>query len=149
MTGTAPAKARWWPRKPPKLPGEDSAAYTNRLIGCTADGTPAPGDYPYDHPRNRQCSIGFHDECSENRLPELATDAELRASDRSCHCPHHTTIGRLELRVDVLEEGLVAAWSLAGEVARQSARAEFVKDEVGEIVKARPEYAEWYLARPA
>ena len=52
------------------------AQYTNRLTG--ADGT---GRRPYDHVRFRQCSIGYHGECSQrgNPLPEC---------ECPCHDPH-------------------------------------------------------------
>ena len=56
---------------PPALPGEDAGQYTDRLTG--ADGT---GRRPYDHKRNRQCSIGYHGECSD---PQGET----------CECPCH------------------------------------------------------------
>jgi len=133
MTADTAAKARWFPRQPPAYDGEDDDAYTNRLTG--ADG----GGGPYDHARNRQCSIGWHDECSENNLPELAADAELRASTRHCHCPHHTTPGRLEVQVDDLEEALVAAWSLVR--AWDSATGRNVSQKVAEIIRRRPECA--------
>lgn len=68
-------RARWYPDMPPALPGEDDDAYTDRLTG--ADRT---GRVPYDHRRNRQCSIGWHEECSENGVP---------AESRRCQCPHH------------------------------------------------------------
>jgi hypothetical protein len=72
MTDPATAeRGRWYPDVPPALDGEDGAAYTGRLTG--ADKT---GRVPYDHPRNRQCSIGYHGEC---------TDPAAEA----CKCPHH------------------------------------------------------------
>ena len=64
---------RYYPDKPPALPGETPDQYTDRLTG--ADRT---NRRPYDHPRNRQCSIGYHDECSD-------PDGER------CKCPCHTT----------------------------------------------------------
>lgn len=66
-----PGRAAWYPAPPPGLEGEDGDAYTDRLTG--ADGT---GRVPYDHPRNRQCSIGWHSECSDPDGTE-------------CKCPHH------------------------------------------------------------
>jgi len=69
-------RGRWYPEMPPALPGETADQYTDRLIG--ADGTDRR---PYDHPRNRQCSIGWHDECSD-------PDGER------CKCPCHTPEGR-------------------------------------------------------
>jgi hypothetical protein len=65
---TAIDKGRWYPAPAPALDGETDDAYTDRLTG--ADGT---GRSPYDHPRNRQCSIGWHSECSV----------------QGCECPHH------------------------------------------------------------
>ena len=73
MTETV-VKGRWYPEMPPMLDGETSAQYTDRLTG--ADKTDRR---PYDHRRYRQCSIGWHDECSAN-----GTD------DTGCECPHHT-----------------------------------------------------------
>jgi hypothetical protein len=64
-------RAEWYPDMPPALDGETDAQYTDRLTG--ADGT---GRRPYDHSRNRQCSIGWHDECSD---PAGVT----------CECPCH------------------------------------------------------------
>jgi hypothetical protein len=55
---------------PPLLTGETLDEYTNRLTG--ADGT---GRRPYKH-RNRQCSIGWHGECSD-------------PSGERCECPCH------------------------------------------------------------
>lgn len=64
-----------YPDVPPVLPGEDAGQYTDRLTG--ADGT---GRRPYDHDRNRQCSIGYHNECSERH--------EMIVSG-GCQCPCH------------------------------------------------------------
>jgi hypothetical protein len=69
-------RARHFPEMPPKLDGEDAGQYTDRLTG--ADGT---GRVPYDHPRNRQCSIGFHEECSD-------------PAGKHCKCPCHIAAGR-------------------------------------------------------
>lgn len=66
-------RGRYYPDMPPFLDGEGSDQYTNRLTG--ADRTDRR---PYDHHRNRQCSIGWHDQCSD---PD---------GDR-CKCPCHTT----------------------------------------------------------
>ena len=67
---------RYYPDMPPRLPGETPDQYTDRLTG--ADRTDRR---PYDHRRNRQCSIGWHDECSDRDNP----------ADRTCECPCHTT----------------------------------------------------------
>lgn len=61
---------RWYPKQPPALPGESHEAYTNRLLGIG-------GTRPYDHLRNRQCSIGYHLECSDWQ------------NTGQCQCPHH------------------------------------------------------------
>lgn len=130
---TTVERARHWPQMPPALPGETDDAYTDRLTG--ADGT---GRVPYDHPRNRQCSIGWHSECSDP------------AGER-CKCPCHTETGKLEQRVHELEEALVAAWSLAT-AARTGTRAANIEASLGPDVDAIterwPELAEWYLSEP-
>lgn len=61
----------FFPDMPPMLEGESPTEYTNRLTG--ADHT---GRVPYAERRNRQCSIGYHDECSDP-LGEV------------CKCPCH------------------------------------------------------------
>ena len=63
---------RWYPQMPPKLDGETAEAYTNRLTG--ADGT---NRRPCNHRRGRQCSIGYHNECSD------------RTNSGQCECPCH------------------------------------------------------------
>lgn len=68
-------RGRWFPEMPPSLPGETADDYTNRLTG--ADHLDMR---PYDHIRNRQCSIGYHDECSERSTP---------FERRKCQCPCH------------------------------------------------------------
>ena len=62
---------RYYPEMPPALSGESDDAYTDRLTG--ADRT---NRVPYDHSRNRQCSIGYHNECSD-------------PSGLKCKCPCH------------------------------------------------------------
>lgn len=64
---------RYFPEMPPMLDGETAEQYTDRLTG--ADGT---ARVPYDHRRYRQCSLGYHDECSDP------------AGD-ICECPCHRT----------------------------------------------------------
>jgi hypothetical protein len=59
------------PLMPPPLPSESDAEYTDRLTG--ADGTDR---VPYKERRFRQCSIGYHDECSDPQGAE-------------CQCPCH------------------------------------------------------------
>lgn len=62
---------RFYPEMPPMLEGESLIAYTDRLTG--ADKT---GRVPYGHRRFRQCSIGYHEECSDPDGSE-------------CECPCH------------------------------------------------------------
>lgn len=66
------SRGRHYPEMAPLLPGETIEQYTDRLTG--ADGT---GRVPYDHRRRRQCSIGYHDECSDPQ-------------GKDCKCPCHT-----------------------------------------------------------
>lgn len=68
---TTTTVARWYPNQPPKLPGETADDYTNRLLGAGGH------TYPYDHRRGRQCSIGYHEECSD------------RLNSGECGCPCH------------------------------------------------------------
>lgn len=65
-------KAAWYPEMPPRRPDETTDQCTNRLTG--ADRT---NRVPYDHRRGRQCSIGYHHECSD------------RDNTGSCECPCH------------------------------------------------------------
>lgn len=60
-----------YPEMPPSLSGETDAQYTDRLTG--ADKTDR---VPYDHTRYRQCSIGWHQSCSD-------------PNGHSCECPCH------------------------------------------------------------
>lgn len=89
---SATIKARHYPDMPPALDGETDDQYTNRLTG--ADGT---GRSPYDHTRNRQCSIGWHTECSD---PAGAT----------CECPCHPI--RVALEADGYSDPLPMPGSL-------------------------------------
>lgn len=73
------ARAEHYPEMPPMLDGETAAQYTDRLTG--ADRTDRR---PYDHPRNRQCSIGYHGECTD-------------PSGERCKCPCHRA-GMLEAK---------------------------------------------------
>lgn len=86
MTTATTERGRWYPDMPPMLPGESADKYTNRLAG--ADRT---GRVPYDHHRNRQCSIGWHEECSD------------RDHSGQCQCPHHEVMRNAER--------LVAEWN--------------------------------------
>lgn len=53
-------KGPWAGTMPPILHGESMEQYTDRLTGARG-----PERMPYDHRRFRQCSIGFHTECSD------------------------------------------------------------------------------------
>ena len=66
-------KARWYPSPAPGLDGESADAYTDRLTGALGAEL-----RPYDHARNRQCSIGYHMECSR-----------WRDEAPGCECPCH------------------------------------------------------------
>jgi len=109
----APAEVqrdRWYPSPAPSPANENRDAYTNRLTG--ADKT---NREPYDHRRNRQCSIGYHTECSE------------RNSFRgSCECPCHADYRNSELQEPlssaVLEEAsqaLASVYDLPVETGRR------------------------------
>lgn len=90
-------KGSWFPHLPPDLPGESDDAFTDRLTGAAAvkylrehgadmdrlafedvlmAQLPPEVTIPYDHTRRRQCSINWHDECSDP------------AGER-CQCPCH------------------------------------------------------------
>lgn len=56
---------------PTPAEGEDVPEYTDWCTG--ADGT---RKQPYQRPRNRQCSIGYHGECSDPK-------------GENCGCPCH------------------------------------------------------------
>lgn len=72
MTSETIQVGRYYPDMPPALDGEGPTEYTDRLTG--ADQT---GRRPYDHGRFRQCSLGWHDQCSDPGGDE-------------CECPCHT-----------------------------------------------------------
>lgn len=90
-------KGSWFPYGPPALKGEGIEAFTDRCTGAAAAKylrehgadmgrltfadilaaqVPPHVMIPYDHTRNRQCSIGYHNECSDPR-------------GESCECPCH------------------------------------------------------------
>jgi hypothetical protein len=138
-TETLIERGRWFPQMPPHLDGETSDAYTNRLTG--ADRT---NRIPYDHDRNRQCSIGWHGECSDPR-------------GVACQCPCHTAEGKLEARVWELEESVVVLWAIAsGRLPEPGTKRPGwdkrilagESETVAEITSRRPSLAEWYI-RPA
>jgi hypothetical protein len=72
MTTVEVVKGRWYPRGAPALPGEIDETWTDRMLGAQGEDR-----RPYDHSRNRQCSIKFHDECSD------------RDHSGQCECPCH------------------------------------------------------------
>jgi hypothetical protein len=67
-------RGRYYPEMPPAFPGETDDEYTDRLTG--ADQTDRR---PYDHKRFRQCSIGYHKECTD-------------PSGEYCKCPCHEAV---------------------------------------------------------
>lgn len=101
-------KGRWYPDMPPGLPGETDEQYTDRLTG--ADGTDRR---PYDHTRFRQCSIGYHGECSR-----------LRTGDEGCQCPCHD---------ETVEDAEESGTALERAVAELTKKAWF-EDAHGEVV---------------
>jgi hypothetical protein len=132
-----PDQARWFPQPPPMLPGENADAYTNRLTGASQ-----ATRVPYDHPRNRQCSLGWHHECSD-----------LYAPGGTCQCPCHTPLGAAELRAWELEESVVALYAHAtGKLAPAPLGLTWPgilageRDTVTGIINRRPQLAEWYLS---
>ena len=90
MTATV-EQDRWYPSPPPSLDAEDDDAYTDRLTG--ADRT---GRSPYDHYRNRQCSIGYHSECSD-------------PAGGTCKCPCHRSGTMTEEQMAALSPATKAA----------------------------------------
>jgi hypothetical protein len=66
-------RGRWYPKMPPMLDGETPGKYTDRLTGADK-----MDRRPFDHERNRQCSIGYHEECSD-------------PDGLDCQCPCHYT----------------------------------------------------------
>jgi hypothetical protein len=77
VSDTQTVIGRWYPNQPPALPGETDDAYTIRLLGG------GPGPRPYDHSRRRQCSIGWHSECSDR-----SNSGAINKMD-GCGCPCH------------------------------------------------------------
>ena len=112
------------PPMPPMLEGETDEEYTNRLTG--ADGT---GRSPYAERRFRECSLGYHDNCSD---PE----------GEECECPCHQfpRLRRQALDAEAGMSGLLKVWLVTAE------------DECGdgvEVVRAfaTKELAEQYIER--
>lgn len=70
-------KGKWYPAPPPALPDESDVDYTNRVLGLQGN------ECPYDHARNRRCSIGYHRECSDRHA---GTGADYSGD---CQCPCH------------------------------------------------------------
>lgn len=78
MTDDQIVRGSWYPNQPPMLPGENLDSYTDRLTGADRSGR-----RPFDHNRYRQCSIGWHNECSD-RENHGAIDKKS-----GCGCPCH------------------------------------------------------------
>lgn len=136
------AKGMFFPEMPPALPGETDDQYTNRLTGYSGEDL-----IPYDHDRNRQCSIGWHEECSERDLSPFEARADLEKSGRHCKCPCHTLWGHFAARVPALEEALAAIWLSAPEEIRQRYSGIGVS-LVGKILDAHPQFRDWYPVKP-
>lgn len=75
----------YYPDMPPALEGESDFAYTDRLTG--ADGKK---QIPYNHKRFRQCSIGWHGECSDPDGDECECPCHNDASDPVPECREET-----------------------------------------------------------
>lgn len=86
MNATEIAKGRWYPIGAPWLPGETPEIWTNRVLGIEGKDR-----IPYDHRRNRQCSIGYHEECSD-------------PNGIGCECPCHPWRVNAEYHVDQWNE---------------------------------------------
>ena len=95
------------------LPGETDAQYTDRLTG--ADKT---GRRPYAEHRLRQCSIGYHDECSD-------------PTGEICECPCH------KLTSELWEAALRELLAYAAEQQALKEKAEAVAAENAEHFLAR------------
>jgi hypothetical protein len=85
-------RGRYYPEMPPMLEDETFDQYTDRLTG--ADGTHRR---PYNHRRNRGCSIGFHEDCTD---PAGVT----------CECPCHNEtlldqVQRVLMRIEYRKDG--------------------------------------------
>lgn len=76
MSGVA--RGRYYPEMPPYLPDESPEHYSDRL--CWVYGA---DQVPYDHRRNRQCSLGWHEEC---------TDPAGEVCECPCHRTHHLVV---------------------------------------------------------
>jgi hypothetical protein len=86
VTGIQIDIGRWYPDVVPGVPGESDDDYTERLLT-----RPPQGLSPYDHPRKRQCSIGYHLECSGYEQGR-------------CECPcHHADRDAVEMLPPAVE----------------------------------------------
>lgn len=77
-------KGKWYPAPAPGFDEESDDTYTTRMLDKERN--------PYDHQRFRQCSIGYHRECSERSVSGLAnafTDNKFSYTGE-CECPCHT-----------------------------------------------------------
>ena len=70
----------------PSKPGEGSTEYSNRVLG-----------HAREHGTNRQCSIGWHDECSERAFGEVA----------ECNCLCHAEGAEIYSVEGHAEDGVV------------------------------------------
>jgi hypothetical protein len=91
---------RHYPAPPPMLDGESHEDWNDRMLDRDT----------YDHYRNRQCSIGWHSECSQRK------NGSTLGATGQCECPHHTD-PRL---VEVLKHLVPFAQAMAGGSAKLS-----------------------------
>jgi hypothetical protein len=140
-------RGRWFPGMPPALPAEDDDAYISRLTGALGADL-----IPYDHARNRQCSIGYHYECSErvrDRPPGWhETEPDRWGSLAHCFCPCHTAVGQYELRLWAAEESFIAVYGIANGTMPGDKAARILAsmaEEIPAILEHRPQLAVWYL----
>lgn len=70
VASMGPSVGQWYPVPPPARTGEGQVSYTERMLGRNGHVS------PFDHERNRQCALGFHNECSDK-------------TGVTCRCPHH------------------------------------------------------------
>lgn len=78
-----PTQAAWYPDPCPAMTDEDDDAYTKRLTGYTS--RRPGGQYPYDHRRYRECSLGYH------------LTGSCRRGESDCECPCHKSSSAIDI----------------------------------------------------
>lgn len=92
---------RYYPEMPPSMEGETADTYTDRLTGADRK-----NQVPYDHRRNRQCSIGYHDECSD---PQGAVcECSCHQVSRACGVMDHVAVARAVRALALIREDIPA-----------------------------------------